>query len=102
MKAGKEMDALVEEEIFHRPKGTPMLRHPYSTSIEFAWDVVDELRKRGYGMILYSSPVENQYHCEFSHKGETQTSEPPADDGVVGDSAPHAICLSALKKLGCL
>jgi len=93
MSPGRELDALIAEKVmaWSRPvkhegclmqlppnssKGEPYSEAPnYSTDIAAAWEVVKKLRSMG--LVIHDSFI-----------------------SVDPDSAPHAICLAALKVMG--
>lgn len=113
MTPGRELDALISEKIFvvradyrteytfdgkteirHYSIPTPgdwaftMLPH-YSTDIKAAWEVVEKL---GYGWnIDKGNDTEHEFVVYFSN--------PEGQWKAVGDTAPHAICLAALKAI---
>ena len=72
----------------------------FSTDIAAAWEVVEKMRKDGWGMTVDSLGFPGEewrawFQCDVSHDylkmeiGEAAT-------------APHAICLTALKAVGAL
>lgn len=110
MKAGRELDALIAEKVIGTPskdiqEWTECYNHNswyiqrfdllprYSTDMTAAWEVVDTLFKDGWRLELLGSEVLGDdmggYDVYFSCKA-----------GVRGDTAPHAICLAALKAVG--
>lgn len=123
MKPGRELDALIAEKVMgievevydfasgrqgYFYKGTLAAHIPeYSTSIEAAWEVVEKLtegdkiyfevtRYRSYpyeGMRsqggLDGPPHKQFYRARFSSVEKSGTGD--------SDTAPHAICLAALK-----
>jgi len=128
LKPGRELDALIAEKVFEarlvysafaddiiscdfpdRELGHHFPRLPaYSTSIEAAWKVVEK---------VIELPQFNDRHCYFNikqHRTEFKEAEVEMRlfelrDGeellcgpyyVLGESAPHAICLAALKAVG--
>lgn len=64
----------------------------YSSDIAAAWEVVDTLRQRGITALILLCPdpplfrVDLRFHLEMDSTG-----------CVTSDTAPHAICLAALK-----
>jgi len=116
MKPGRELDALVAEKVLGchleryqdalRPRenitcGCRPRKHgdmlnlwPYSTNIEAAWLVVEEMHGRGLTVQIIAG--EQFFHCDIAPH--------PAESGVIAsesaDTAPHAICLAALKAVG--
>lgn len=104
---GRELDALVAEKVMSIepwpgvpgafkakfvPNGqVPKPCHPpeYSTDIVAAWQVIEYMRKKHHWTRLELNNFGmNSWHVSFE-KGY-----------AVGESAPHAICLAALKRLG--
>ena len=124
MKPGRELDALIAEKVmgidlsevpppeagsilpheywkqFHKGVGSPrMIPKPYSTSIEAAWLVVDSFAKEDEISIS---------HMYKAHKDESTTNywecfiETDGEKRLIAEAqtAPHAICLAALKAVG--
>jgi hypothetical protein len=112
MEAGRELDALVAEKVMGwvwqpdekgghyrdgngetfatgRTLGQPECPK-YSTSIAAAWDVVELLASKGLDVTVFVHPDGRAATCEIGFKGDLGI-EPTAD------TAPHAICLAALK-----
>lgn len=110
MKPGREMDRLIAEKIMNLPhirtadyliydtdifKPVPF----YSTRIEDAWELVE---KFVISVAVPGSP--DSSGCSFSHY--TAIAWAPTDKASHyhiyewGDTAPHAICLAALKAHG--
>lgn len=119
MTAGRELDALVAEKVMGlekelRIKGTThvatcytdnpyflsgidkddVMRYcqplPYSTSIEAAWLVVEKLKSIGH--VIHVSVFPDKVQAVYVHDtGENDYGE--------ADTAPHAICLAALKAM---
>jgi hypothetical protein len=112
MKAGREMDALVATEVMkqavvqgancmwecgsetgpgltHTYRATTGFYDPvplYSTSISAAWEVVEKMRHLD-PMVSWDDP---KWEVSFS------------DVWAIADTAPHAICLAALKAVGAM
>ena len=64
----------------------------YSTSIAAAWEVIEKLQL-----------LEDQFLGKTPKSGEWMVGSPDSDgawDYQKGESAPHAICLAALKTVG--
>lgn len=120
MKPSRELDALVAEKVmgYERammiaPTGGPAqgcwVRSPdkvfwdrhdslphYSTEISAAWDVVEKLTDGDFSLSI------ERYHELYtevflSRKGPDEYRAPAI---VAGKTAPHAICLAALKSVG--
>jgi hypothetical protein len=83
-------DRFVEVDVAGVFCGMKGIRH-YSTDIAAAWQVVEKMRSSGH---LSDINTRSEYvECEFWTGNHT--------DGVASsDTAPHAICLAALKALG--
>lgn len=121
MKPGRELDALIAEKVMGIPisefnflwdkwaSGASMLSNSYhySTDIAAAWEVVEKLRKLEHwngGKLVVNirqqdTLCEGQWVVEVSPTFRpTHTLQPMG----FSDSAPHAICLAALKAGGAL
>lgn len=85
-----------EHSFFHEefnPGAHPFPPH-YSTSIEAAWEVVELLRSKEIFLVLDNCEFEQAYEAEFTDFYETHRCS------TRSDTAPHAICLAALKAVG--
>lgn len=105
MNAGRELDAAVAERVMglqlqtvakNHPflaDGTPLIAHPpaYSTEIAAAWRVLDRLTSRAYTATVFVYLI--GVTCRIECAGEVITQANAA-------TAPHAICLAALKAVG--
>lgn len=109
MKPGRELDALIAEhvmgleritslylEIGWRPKGVPVGVHqlkPYSTDIAAAWEVVEKM-----GVLTWHiwKTLDDRFYAQFGKDQDEFHLKHTAEAG----SAPHAICLAALKAVG--
>lgn len=123
MKPGRELDALIAEKVMgYKRIDFKDLKHlenedsphiwvdpdgfkhgcspPFSTSIEAAWEVVEKLQSNG-GFVFEFKSSEKFVQAVFNHllptpetlwRGSTVWTEKV--------TAPHAICLAALKALG--
>ena len=60
-----------------------------STSISDAWLVVEEMRKRGFQVVVRTPAVFSLSRCEISESSSMWTGE--------ADTAPEAICRAALE-----
>jgi hypothetical protein len=97
MQAGREMDALVAENIFKLDAacwihGCEITAHripEYSTDIAAAWLVVEKLRQQGF-RIMVSTDDELEWGAYFEDRRHSSGSSEH-------DSAPLAICRAALK-----
>ena len=71
----------------------------FSTDIAAAWQVVEYLRSRGYG-VRVDAPARAQYVCWIQppHGPEVRGSV----EAVGADTAPHAICLAAVAIRGAM
>lgn len=113
MKPGRELDALVAEKMMgleianytgethegirvirvNNPSKVVLAPKPYSTDIAAAWEVVEKM-----------ASVANEWTFEFRY---TNVAVRVTDNNLNGisvlevqDTAPHAICLAALKAVG--
>jgi len=126
MKPGRELDALVAERVMgwtREPKGwlSPPMGDPrmmwaatwdeagrpgylpsYSTDIAAVWEVVEQMgTKEILGVLTLGAPCDDnpKWRAIFTKKWVANLDAYP--DGIEhGDSAPHAICLAALKATG--
>lgn len=113
-KPGRELDRLIAEKVmgwksnhgvhlfppadepnrkrFQQWNGETMVTEipHYSTDIAAAWEVKEEMRKRGWKWQL----SENAWNLFKTHPAD------PDAISVVGKSDSHAICLAALKAVG--
>jgi len=100
MKPGKELDNMVAREIFglekcensfcdqyHLEDGTSIYAPKYSVDIRAAWDVVNELKRRGFSITVSRHPAFTSVWIQGKDKALTHTH---------GEDAPHGICLAAL------
>lgn len=99
MNAGRELDALVANKVTgFTPTSTTNCRYdypPYSTDIAAAWEVVEKMGGE------VGSPGDGPY--QRKDKWAAFIPCPGKDNGGkwgYGDTAPHAICLAALKAVG--
>ena len=99
MNPGRELDALVAEKVF----GETIFKHKadweppeYSTDISAAWEVVNKLS----GGFYFS--IDGQWRSQLTGKISWRSRFKPSLDApyISGDTAPHAICLAALKAVG--
>ena len=109
MKPGRDLDALIAEKVFGWKRIDPELfgwhDHDgdymkkicdvpfYSTSIEAAWEVVNNFESREYDVQLILSHGE-QVKCRIGKMIDILFN---SSGFVYSDTAPHAICLAALK-----
>lgn len=106
MKAGRELDALIAEKVMGWERLEKILHPPgpyemnawgnmiphYSTDIDAAWEVVEKM----HSMRLQTSIITTE-------KGVSVTIDEfycHSPDETIAETAPHAICLAALKALG--
>lgn len=106
LKPGRELDALIAHKVmglevhngfevvgegaFRAPsRAFPVKR--YSTDIAAAWEVVDSLRSRFEGFY---------WNLNETYDGMWTVNFWPKGSELNGDTAPHAICLAALKAVG--
>jgi hypothetical protein len=112
MKIGRELDALVAEKIFGakliaNPFGTdPHCDFPgrqlgkefgklpkFSTDIAAAWEVLEALKKRG--AMVHVHFTESQWMASWRKHNDP----PSLVISAFAKTAPHAICLAALKAI---
>lgn len=67
---------------------------PYSTDIRCAWEVVEKMKEKTNTFHLVYMPVDQTWDARFRVLKETD----PRDGWE--ETAPHAICLAALKAVG--
>jgi hypothetical protein len=108
MKPGRELDMLIAEKVmgyeYHPTKRYMAPKNyrdrdgfrvwdedipHYSTDIAAAWEVVTKLAEEGKQIRISNKAMGNNYWWSYIEEGAAQ-----------GESAPHAICLAALKALG--
>lgn len=122
LKPSRELDRLVAEkimglieihvseqtgELLHTDPADPLLAYEipvpqYSTDIASAWLVVEHIRKNNIRDVLtLASPSdETEYwFATFEKKWHGRASQ-DLYEWESGESAPHAICLAALKAVG--
>lgn len=113
----RELDALVAEKVLGKkldlrtdshcvPVGHVLPEHvrPYSTDIATAWEVVEKvgLVWRGFHFGLFWSSYYEDYRDAQWRAGWFEWEYTGPEDRAVGYSlsAPHAICLAALRAVG--
>lgn len=70
---------------------------PYSTDIACAWEVVEKFTDLCFSL----SKVGDEWECELdSNDGKFLQNGPTVHVFGSGETAPHAICLAALKAVG--
>ena len=98
LKPGPEFDALVVEKVMGWNQQS--LKRPapeFSTDIAAAWEVVEKLSKQWWVQIDQRGVG---WFCDLTKRGVDEHL-PNADRPVVyAETAPHAICLAALKVAG--
>lgn len=117
MEPGKELDALIAEKIFgedqtprdvdsghtipHFPKVfIPYIPRNYSTDIAAAWEVVNHMRNKHWRDVLTLFSPEQECATPWRAFFSKKFVEIDEDKFESGESAPHAICLAALKAVG--
>lgn len=115
MKPGHELDALIAKKVmgwkreqhlglkqlvwkgppdlFVTWRDDPLL---YSTSIAAAWEVVEKIKLDGNMVNINTASNFSSVQIEKLNNGRWDL----AVDSTDGDTAPHAICLAALKAVG--
>lgn len=111
MKPGKELDVFVAENVMGLNASSitndgysvvvynGKLLPSYSTDIAAAWEVVEKMRS-DYLALRLNRDIgnQNQDDCEWCATFEGNGKETPVDSW--SSTAPHAICLAALKACG--
>lgn len=122
MKAGRELDALVAEKVmgitrpeplaspidslsdeaFARSTRALLLEHPapYSTDIATAWTVVEKMREIDEGFTIMFDKEEKQWRAGALWWRGYEQAEWWEPRSAMSETAPHAICLAALKAVG--
>lgn len=123
-KPSRELDALVAEKVMgfkilsNWETGVPkhvidanqcevdvaQFPKPYSTDIAAAWEVVLAMEARGFCFTLISTPA-GKMATFYTPKQREEWDSIPTMKGSVplqvqADTAPHAICVAALKVVG--
>lgn len=113
LKPGREMDALVAQHVMgwtlsHRgncwnkngKNAYSVLMWNPSTDIKAAWEVVEKLSKLSFQ--LKSSRNHRQDKDAYTHSARFGFNAEKLDRNYMADgvTAPHAICLAALKAVG--
>lgn len=120
MMPGRSLDQLIEDKIFNQPvnvvvevnEGIKPLPH-YSTDIKAAWLVVDKdliesivriSDGRWFARCVindrdedYNEAFRPGFNLDNGYYEIPIYDEPNRKDGAFGETAPHAICLAALK-----
>jgi hypothetical protein len=115
MKPGRELDALIAEKVFgfsaesisgigqtwsRKNDSDGFYLQPYSTSIEAAWEVVEKMFKLGWNMELnLSVSDDSRAHVSVYRVDFRKFINQEAWVTEFSQSAPHAICLAALKTM---
>lgn len=73
----------LDAEVFSEPQA-----EPYSTDIAAAWTVAEKVRSKGFTLSI------NEEWIVWFEAG------PTVQHRAIADTAPHAICLAALKAMG--
>lgn len=96
MNPGRELDAFIATKVMGLDLSSKFSIFPrYSESISAAWEVVEKLRFKQIKLIelqdISGDEPDNEAHfyCRFGAMGKATAS-----------TAPHAICLAALKAVG--
>lgn len=122
MEPGRELDALVAEKVmgweqvqdpphtyiaYNTPTGfrLPEEIPAYSTDLNAAWKVVEAMRRRGFWCQMrtpFGTPeqkLDDGCWAGFTPHGTSGWNGKP-DNWTSAPTAPHAICLAALKAVG--
>lgn len=101
MQPGRELDALVAEKVMSLYGQEKTVWPNYSTDISSAWAVVEEVRKKSrFDVLSLYSPCDesDKWWAGFERKwpGRNINHMYDLESGI---TAPHAICLAALKSV---
>lgn len=106
LKPGRELDALVAEKVMgvKDPQMFPNFGAAvprYSTDIASAWLVVEKMRENIKDVLTLAGPSDEtpKWWATFDKKWHGRASQ-NLFEWESGDTAPHAICLAALKAVG--
>lgn len=114
MKPGRELDALIAEKVMglklkredcnsywiDSDGEEPAYPTEFSTDIAAAWEVVEKVNLFVFplrGLWVSGSSDDEQYFCDF---GDIATIDGSYYNAARATTAPHAICLAALKSVG--
>ena len=125
MKPGRELDALIAEKVMGLHefcsyagkskaslgwgkngadffKGEISALPSYSTNIASAWEIVEKLQSLRKSVRVYNQGIVSETTDLYSCEIENRYYEGEPDTWFSGwvESAPHAICLAALKAMG--
>ena len=101
MEAGRELDALIAENVFVEEHNE--CRCGYSEDIAMAWEVLEALEKQGFGWNISSPSGKivaipehflDVYCCRIKRRPYNPWIKPAYG---YASTVPHAICLAALK-----
>jgi hypothetical protein len=104
----RKIDALVAEKVMGWTRAPHGFLHEgvtfqvcpnYSTNIQDAWAVLDELHSKGFGWCIEQAPSMTESTCWLVAEG-IHAVEKHAKASVTAVSPPMAICLAALKACG--
>lgn len=107
MNPGRELDALISEKIFGMkvtvPSDNGFLPMPphYSTNIRAAWEVFEKVARMvddPWAGFVFDGK-KGVWRCHFDRQTPGGVSERGT---AISDTAPHAICLAALKAVGAI
>jgi hypothetical protein len=117
MKPGRELDALVAEKVmginpllfgslvdYKMPNGSivtlPYECKSYSTDIAAAWEVVEKLTQFKFKLDQDGFSSWNAFFLEEQEQDDGPAWHEDIEYEGNADTAPHAICLAALKAVG--
>jgi hypothetical protein len=116
MSPGRDLDRLIAEKVMGRKvygdrisREAPELDIPecwlprYSSDIAAAWEVVEKLRDSNFQLTLVTtklSALATFYTPQERIIWDNSLPEGHTPLKAIGDTAPHAICLAALKAMG--
>lgn len=125
MRSGRELDALVAEKVMGQtPEWREKMRGhcmcgrcetcsicswplPYSTNIAAAWEVVEHWSKRTRYLFFLVQIAPTQltkgaYRAGWGYTEDFSKEDTAAGAEAIAPTAPHAICLAALKAAGAI
>lgn len=117
MEAGRKLDALIAKHVFDKSSSVKddtstmtcdvcgKVYHSYedelsyySTDIVAAWMVVEKIKESSFSLYRLD---DSHWECEVdSNDGSFLLTSPSVNVFATGNTAPHAICLAALKARG--
>lgn len=95
MKPSRELDILVATKVMGMPEDPDLWvwAPRYSLSLEAAWEVVEKMKDKGFASAMVNGIAANHVIFQFYNALGKEIKKQ-------AESAPHAICLAALKAMG--